>query len=187
MKVRLTHAPYMARKIANDLFNNEHINMGLLKEEAIDKILDVLEVEISKEFDLEKKVNEMLDNVEDNVANEFEYIDVNYKQVFWMAKKKLAKEFDFILETQDRYLHISHKIINMFVDENLMDYNMSETVIKNIVFDSIMDFMQLFVDIEEDVNERISHYKRRLIPGTEDYDLVYQKLYEESLTRKGLM
>jgi hypothetical protein len=50
-----------------------------------------------------------------------------------------------------------------------------------------MDFMKVFVDIDKLVNERIDNYKRKLIPGTEDYSLIYNRLYEEVLVRKGLM
>lgn len=187
MKVKLSHVPYMARKISTEIINNPHINVAITKEEMTEKIEAILEQEVAKETELEQKVDEMLDNVEDNVVDEFEYMDINYKQVFWMAKKKLAKEFDFILDAQDRYTDISHKIINALVAEELIDYSMSETIIKNVVFDAIMDFLQIFKDVEELVNERMTHYKRKLTPGTEDYDLVYKKLYEESLARKGIV
>lgn len=187
MKIKLSHLSYMARKISNDIMSNTHINVAIEKDELIENIEVILEQEITREIKLEEEVTSMLDDVEDNIVDEFEYMDINYRQVFWMAKKKLAKKHGFILDEQDRYTDISHQIIHILVHQNLIDYSMSETVIKNFVFDSIMSFMQLFKDIEKLVNERISHYKRRLIPGTEDYDLVYKKLYEESLARKGLV
>jgi len=187
MKIKLSHTLYMARKISNDIVSNAHINVAIDKEELIGIVQGILEKEVSKEILLEEEVDKMLDGVEEDVMGEFEYMDINYRQVFWMAKKKLAKKYDFILDAQDRYTDISHKIINHLVLKQLIDYNMSETVLKNIIFDSILDFIQIFKDIEESVNERISHYKRKIIPGTEDYDLVYKKLYEESLSRKGFV
>jgi hypothetical protein len=35
--------------------------------------------------------------------------------------------------------------------------------------------------------EKIKNYKRKLIPGTEDYDLIFKRLYEEELIKKGLL
>ena len=34
---------------------------------------------------------------------------------------------------------------------------------------------------------KLKNYKRKLIPGTEDYDLVYHRLYEEELIKRGLI
>ena len=187
MKMKLSHAVYMARKISKDIITNEHINVAISKEEMVDIVQSILEAEVIKETKLEEEVDKIISDVQEEEMGEFEYVNIDYKQVFWMAKKKLAKKYDFILDSQDRYTDISHKIINTLVDKQLIDYSMSETVIKNIVFNSIMDFIQIFKDIEESVSERILHYKRKIIPGTEDYDLVYKKLYEESLSRKGLL
>ena len=186
MKIKLTHVSYMAHKISKDIFANPHISIVDEEEKIVDIIYNILEKEVQKEMRLEAKVDEMLDNVGEEVVDEFEYMDINYKQVFWMAKKRLAKEYDFILETEDRHNDISHQIITKLTEEDCINYIMTETILKNVVFDSIVDFIGLFAKIEDAVHERITHYKRKLTPGTEDYDLVYRKLYEEELVRKGL-
>ena len=47
--------------------------------------------------------------------------------------------------------------------------------------------MQGFEDADSDVLTKIKSYKRKLIPGTEDYDVVYHRLYEEELIKRGLI
>jgi len=47
--------------------------------------------------------------------------------------------------------------------------------------------MKSFEQIEDVVLEKISHYKRKLIPGTEEYDLIFERLYEEELRKRGMM
>ena len=42
------------------------------------------------------------------------------------------------------------------------------------------------IKIEDIVIEKIEGYKRTLIPGTEEYDMVFEKLYEEELRKKGM-
>lgn len=43
-----------------------------------------------------------------------------------------------------------------------------------------------FGKIEDDVMDKIDTLKRKLIPGTEEYDMVFEKLYEEELKKRGM-
>jgi hypothetical protein len=52
---------------------------------------------------------------------------------------------------------------------------------------SLEDFMKGFEIADSEVLAKLKNYKRKLIPGTEDYDLVYHRLYEEELTKRGLI
>ena len=49
------------------------------------------------------------------------------------------------------------------------------------------DFIKGFEKADGAVMDKLKNYKRKLIPGTEDYDLVYERLYEEELIKRGLM
>ena len=42
----------------------------------------------------------------------------------------------------------------------------------------MLDYIKGYEEIEDIVLERMSHYKRKLIPGTDDYELIYKRLYE---------
>ena len=48
-------------------------------------------------------------------------------------------------------------------------------------------YLASFESVEEIVAEKITHYKRKLMPGTTEYDLVFERLYEEELRKKGLL
>ena len=48
-------------------------------------------------------------------------------------------------------------------------------------------FLKGFEEADDEVHVKIKSYKRRLIPGTEDYDLVFARLYEEELIKRGLL
>ena len=52
---------------------------------------------------------------------------------------------------------------------------------------SLDDFIKGFDKADFEVMTKLKNYKRKLIPGTEDYDLVYHRLYEEELTKRGLI
>jgi len=67
-----------------------------------------------------------------------------------------------------------------------MDYTINDNVIKNIIFDAINGYLESFEALEEIVYDKISNMKRRLIPGTDEYNIVFERLYREELKRKGM-
>jgi len=183
MKIRLPHAPYIANKIAIDLLNCGFVTMlkGL---EPVTKIAeDLIVADIKSEMSLEERVTEILEQNED----EMEFQRIDRRSMFWLIKKKLAKEFEVILSYEDRYNELAHKILESSWKSNLIEYAVSENRVKNIVYTSIEDYVSCFQAIEDDVAEKISHYKRKLVPGSEEYDLIFEKLYEEELRRKGMV
>ncbi|NWF66707.1 MAG: DUF507 family protein [Campylobacterales bacterium] len=183
MRVRLPHAPYIANKIGIDLFKSNLVEMtkGL---DSVKKIAEeILIQDIKNEMKLEEKVREILEKNEEDI----EFYRADYKQLFWLAKKKLAPEFGIILSRDDRYNHISHEILNTLLEKGLISFSGSENRIKNIIYNAIELYLKSFEELEVVVIEKIENYKRPLIPGTEEYDIVFQKLYEEELKKRGLL
>lgn len=183
MKIRLPHAPYIANKIAIDLFNSGVVKLQSGMEPVIKVAQNLLEEDIKKEMALEERVAEILDENEDDM----EFMQVDRRNMFWLIKKKLAKEHNFTLSYEDRYNDLSHKILETMWKESLIEYSVSENRVKNLIYGAMERYIQSFEDVEEIVADKISNYKRKLIPGTPEYDLVFERLYEEELRKKGLL
>jgi uncharacterized protein len=183
MRLKLHHTSYLSRKIAKDLMHCDFVEIRKEIHSIEDEIEKILDEDIENELDLEDKVNEILENQEENI----EFYNADYKQLFWMTKKRLANEHNVILNSEDRFKDIAHKISGYLWDEDYIHFIVSENLVNNVIFTSIETFLKGFDEADEIVHEKIQHYKRKLIPGTEDYDLVYQRLYEEELVRKGLI
>ncbi|MDR0762410.1 MAG: DUF507 family protein [Campylobacteraceae bacterium] len=183
MKIRLPHAPYIASKIAIDLLNCGFITLqkGL---EPVSEIAKVLIVEeISKEAALEQRVAEMLDEN----SEEMEFMQIDRRNMFWLIKKKLAKDYKVILSFEERYSDLSHRILNSLQKEALIKYQVSENRVKNIIYNAIEEYLKTYEKAQDIVLERIDNYKRKLTPGTEEYDLVFERLYEEELRKRGMI
>jgi len=183
MKLSSAHAPYIANKIGIDLANASFVEIIRGIEPVIEKAKEVIEKDVKNERALEERVNELIEEKED----EIEFMRADVRQLFWMIKKKLAPEYGVILNYEERYSDISHKILNELWEEDLIDYTVSENQVRGVIFKAIEDYMKSFEQIEDVVLEKISHYKRKLIPGTEEYDLIFERLYEEELRKRGMM
>lgn len=183
MKIRLPHAPYIANKIAIDILNCGFVTMFKGLEPVVKVAEDLIVEDIKKEIALEERVTEILDQNED----EMEFQRVDRKNMFWLIKKKLAKEFGVLLSYEDRYNEIAHKILENCWKMGLIEYNVTENRVKNVVFNAIEHYVANFQGIEDDVADKIANYKRKLVPGSEEYDLIFEKLYEEELRRRGML
>ena len=183
MKMKLHHTPYVSRRITRDLASCEFVEVRKEKHSIEAEIERILDADIEKELVLDDKVEEILDTQED----EIEFLNADRRQLFWMTKKRIANDHGVILNLEDRFSDISHQILDYLWEEDFIHYTCSDNQIKNVIFASLDDFIKGFEKADFEVMAKLKNYKRKLIPGTEDYDLVYHRLYEEELTKRGLI
>lgn len=181
MRIKEPHLPYISRKIALDLMNSRllTINGGL---EAIEQIsTQILGQDLMKERALEERVKELLDENED----EMDERNIDRRSMFWLVKKKLASEYDVILSYDDRYSNVSTQILETLWKKSIIDYSVSENKIKNIIYLAIESYVKNIETIEDEVLKKIENYKKNLVPGSDEYELIFERLYKEELKRKG--
>ena len=182
MKIRLPHAPYIANKISIDLLGSGYVTFtkGLEPVKAVAQ--EVIEEDLKKEQALEMRVEELLDENED----ELEFNQIDRRSMFWMIKKKMAKEYDVILSYEDRYNNLAHQILDRLWQEDLIEYNVTENMVKNVILSALEVYVESFEEIEEIVIDKIKGMKREMIPGTDEYNIVFERLYREELKKKGM-
>jgi hypothetical protein len=183
MRIRSTHAPYMANKIALDLLNSGLVQMKRGIDQVKAACLKVIDEDLDLELDVDDKVRKLLEQNEE----EIEFLSPDRKQLFWMVKRKVAAEMGLILEQEERFNSMAHKILDEIWNDDLADYNVSETRIKTIIVRAMLNFVKDQDSIEDAVKEKVRNYKRSLVEGSEEYEIVVQKLYEDELKRRGML
>lgn len=182
MKVKLQHTPLIAQRIAIELNKSGLVTMTRGLEPVAEEARKVLEANVRQETALEEKVYDILE------ANEaaMDEQNVDDRQLFYMIKKKIAPEYGVILSYDDRFSDIAHKILDELYEEDLIHYDIEEIRIKNVIFGAITSFIADNDTIEDAVYEKIKTYKREIIPGTDDYNILFEKLYAEELVKRGM-
>ncbi len=183
MKLKKQHSSYIARKITKDLINTDFIEVR--KDQALITQIceDILNEDIQKEIELEYAVDDLLEEQED----EIEFYKADYRQLFWMTKKRMANEYGVNLNFEDRFSNIAHQIMDLLYEEDYIHFVVNDNQVKNTISNAINEFIKGFDEADTLAYEKIKTYKRKLIPGTEDYDVVFNRLYEEELIKKGLI
>lgn len=183
MRLKLQHAPYIANKISLDLGNSAHIKLLSPIENIAKSALTCLESNINQELSIDEKVREILEERSD----EIEDFNMDERELFRMCKRQVAREHNFYLNWDERCSDVSHQILKALESKRAIAFSVSESIIKNIIFKAINDYSKIYDKAEEAVIEKLKKYKRKLTYGTEEYEIVFSKLYEEELRKKGLL
>ncbi len=182
MKVTLSHVPHISNKIAIDLNRSGLVMMTSGLEAVAKEAEKLLITSVKQEAALEERVHEIVDANEEQI----DFYLADERQLFWMIKKKLADEYGVILSYEERFSDLAHKILDALYEEDLINYDVSENRIKNIIYDAMTSFIADNSEIEQNVIDKIKSYQRQLIPGTDEYEILYEKLYHEELQKKGM-
>lgn len=182
MRVKMPHVKYIAHKIAIDILNSGFVTLNGGVESVAKVANEILTADLQKERVLDERANELIDkNIDDIDA-----MAVNKRDMFLLIKKRLAEQADFHLNYEDRYSAISHEILETIWKKGLVDYSVSENKVKNIIYLSIENYLRSFGKIEDAVMDKMDNLKRKPIPGTDEYDMVFERLYEEELKKRGM-
>jgi len=183
MRIRIPHAPYIANKIAIDIFKTGFVKLHKGVEPIAKVAQDLLEIDIKKEMALEERVNEILDEN----AEDMEFMQIDTRSMFWLIKKKIAPEYNFILSYEERFSELSHQILDELLNRDLIEFNVSENRVKNSIYSSIEGYLNSYENVEDKVIEKIENYKRKLVPGSDEYEVIFEKLYQEELRKLGML
>ena len=182
MKISLKTIPHIANKIAVDLTKSGVVTMTRGLEPVSHEAEKVLLHNVKQEIALEEKAGLICDENEE----EIEFMLADERQLFFMIKKKLAPEFGVILNYEERYSDVSHKILDELYEEDLIHFEVTENRIKNIIYNGITSFIADASEIEDVIMDKIRTYKKRYIPGTDEFDILYEKLYKEEMNKRGM-
>ncbi len=182
MKISLKTIPHISNKIAIDLNKSGVVTMTKGLEPVANEAAKILEENVKQEMALEEKVDIICEDNEEEI--EFQLVDE--RQLFFMIKKKLAPEFGVILNYEERFSDISHKILDELYEEDLIHFEVTENRIKNIIYNSITGFIADTSEIEDAVMDKIRSYKKRYIPGTDEFDILHEKIYREEMMKRGM-
>jgi hypothetical protein len=185
MLIKETQVPYIANKIVIDMLNSGFVTFHYGLDKAKKLVEEILLENVSIERDIENEVKDIIAQEEEE--NEYMFYDVDKKELFSMIKRKLAQEDDFILNRDDRLNRLAHIIVEKLWDNELIDYEINDGKMKNIVFDSMNSFIKSKKEIEDVVYDKLKNYKKELIPGSEEWEIVFTKLYEQELKKRGML
>ncbi|MDU7692717.1 MAG: DUF507 family protein [Helicobacter sp.] len=181
MKLKLNHAPHVANKIALDLANSSLLDLNVPLEKIAQISSSILTEDVKVEASLDARARELMEKRQE----EIEFMRLDEKKLFWMIKQQLANDMNFSLLWEDRYNELSHKILDTLLNDDLIKIKVRENQVKNLIFRAIDTYAKAYNEIEDIVLDKIKNYKRKIIVGTDEYELIFDKIYQEELRKRG--
>jgi len=183
MRLKAKQTGYVAAKIGIDLANASFATMPKGKEAVVEACKAVIDANLEQEKKLDAKVDEMLDENYD----EIEIQQVKERELFFMIKKRLAPEFGVIMNYDDRYNEVSHTILDELYENYLLEYEVNDNQVRNVIFKAFKSFADAYDKMDDLVYEKIQKMEKEYIPGSVEYELIYDRLYEEELRKRGML
>lgn len=85
--------------------------------------------------------------------------------------------------SEDRISHIAHRIIDKLWRDDLADFP-DETRALGAVKESIASFFAVAEEIDQAVRKKLASYSQAKVPGSRDWEILYQKFYREEMARR---
>ena len=182
MRLRFEHVKFLGNKIAIDLLNSGFVKLT----QGIEPVAKIAQEVLEEDIEIEEEINEKARELVEEREEDIDFFQADRRELFWMIKKRIAEDEKFNLRWDDRLSDIAHIILNELYEEDLINYSVSDNRVKNVIFKAMEDFLKKQDEIVDIVHEKISHYKRPIHYGSEEYDIIFNKLYEEELRKIGL-
>ncbi len=85
--------------------------------------------------------------------------------------------------SEDRISHIAHKVVDKLWRDDLADFP-DEPRALNAVKDTIAAFFAVAEEIDQAVRKKLASYSQAKVPGSRDWDILYQKFYREEQAKR---
>ena len=86
--------------------------------------------------------------------------------------------------SEDRLSHLAHLIVDGLYHDDLVDYADDGTAL-NCVKRALQEFVQSHEKLDRKVRGMIQSLQRTVIEGSPEWDVMYQKYYEQESQRLG--
>jgi len=87
--------------------------------------------------------------------------------------------------SDDKISHLTHVILKGLLDKGAITPLDEEGHIRREIRRVIINEMKIAAGIDETVRKKLQSYSKKIYEGGSEWDIMYNKLYEEEAAKKG--
>jgi hypothetical protein len=88
--------------------------------------------------------------------------------------------------TREKTVRISHRIIDLLVTLPDVDFVEDRDTIRQEIVTILTALLKLEEQVDTEVRAKIASQKKEILEGSEEWDILYRKYYQEGLKRLGV-
>ena len=89
--------------------------------------------------------------------------------------------------SREKTVRISHNIIDHLVASNDVDFVEDRDTIRHEIVQILQSLLKEEERVDTEVRKKISSQKKEIPEGSEEWDVLYRKYYQEELKRMGVV
>ncbi|MBF0345511.1 MAG: DUF507 family protein [Nitrospirae bacterium] len=87
--------------------------------------------------------------------------------------------------SDDKISHMSHVVLKGLVDKGLIQLKAEDGKIRKEIKKAIVDELMVGQEIDETVRKKINTLSKKVTEGSNEWDILYKKLFAEEERKKG--
>lgn len=88
--------------------------------------------------------------------------------------------------TREKTVRISHRIIDLLVTLPDVDFVEDRDTIRQEIVTILTSLLKVEEQVDTEVRAKITSQKKEILEGSEEWDILYRKYYQEGLKRLGV-
>ena len=88
--------------------------------------------------------------------------------------------------TREKTVRISHRIIDLLVTLPDVDFVEDRDTIRQEIVNILTALLKIEEQVDTEVRAKIASQKKEILEGSEEWDILYRKYYQEGLKRLGV-
>ncbi len=86
---------------------------------------------------------------------------------------------------RDKVIHLSHLLVNALDDDTLVTWQTDKNRLRQEIVNVMLEDLQREDTIDQEVRRTLRSYKRKIVEGSREWDVMYQKIFEEQMKKHG--
>lgn len=148
-----------------------------------ENIKNIINTAIEEDKQLQEEAERLVSQHLHLLENE----DIRYKTAVMKVKEKLAEERNIHLEPEERLNQIANKIKKYIETDPEVEIFEHPNYIRRVVLEKLKGILREEREIDKEVRQRIRSYSKKIVEGTPEWKILYNRIYEDALRRRGLL
>lgn len=173
----------------------ERIINKLLSELLTKKYIEVEDVDyfkkqllaIFKEADEEEK--NLDERAKEILKDQLSYIEkenIDYRTAYRTIRMKLAEEMKIETKSRERMNQITNRIRDLIKNDPNIEIYEDIPMIRKVISSILIEAAKEEEEIEKEVRMRIKNYSKKIVEGTSEWNILYKRIYQDTLKQRGL-
>ena len=87
--------------------------------------------------------------------------------------------------SRDKVMHLSHQIAQALNDKSLLAIITDPNRLRMEIANTMLEELRIEEDVNQEVQRILRSYKRTIIEGSREWDVMYRKTFEEQMKKRG--